>query len=106
MRTFSDPLSYRNLWSLRWALGATVLSELLVGAGGITLFTYQQPFLKFWTGAALATLPGYAIGILLQRRFDPIPMKERRATVWILWALSAMLFVAVVRFAIYGWHAR
>ena len=100
MRAFRDPLSYRSLWAIRWAVGTTIGADLILGALGLAVFSYPQPFVNFWIGGALATVPGYAVGLGIQRIRDPEALQAHRATVWILGAMSVVLFVIGLKLAL------
>ena len=88
-----------QVWhSLRPLYLTMLIAQALGAAAGLWLAVYPSWFESLWAGAALATLPGYLLGLPLQRRLRPrhfhAPMLRRigLAAVVLFLAVFAMPF--------------
>jgi hypothetical protein len=95
---YRDPLSWSQLWAVRWLTGTFFAVQLLCGLLGGSILSYRDPAQSFWMGGALSMVPAFVIGVLVQRKFDPIKLSENKFTVWVLGAIA----VGVSGFAVFA----
>lgn len=94
---------FRTLWALR-GLALTYIAVYLVGLMLGPLFPGERP-IGSWLGGALATLPAYLLGVVVQHRIDPTALREHKSTVWILGVIAVAVFAFAVKFLVEGRYA-
>ncbi|MGE5523436.1 MAG: hypothetical protein ACM3SS_06965 [Rhodospirillaceae bacterium] len=78
------------------ALYAGIFIAQLVGAiAGLSIALYPSWFENLWKGAALLTLPGYAVGWGAQKKTGPVALQVHGNTVRRIGVAAAMLSIAV-----------
>ena len=77
------------------ALSISIAVAQLAGAGvSLLVGHYPSWFENLWFGGALATLPGYLIGLGVQRHLKPMSLGENRALIRRMGLVSAVLSLA------------
>ena len=105
MKSYRGPLSYRALWSVRWLSGTLFTAQLLFSIVGLWLFTHPREVANLWMGGALATLPGYLVGLVIQFNADLTQLKQNKWTVVLLGVISIAVFGFGLRALLRGTHA-
>jgi hypothetical protein len=91
---FGFSYSWSDLQPVR-ALAVTALVAQLVGAGvGVWVARYPEWFDNLWAGGAIATFPGYAIGLLIQHRVKPGSLTENLVMVRRMGLIALVLTLA------------
>ena len=95
---FGFEYSWSDLEPVR-ALAVTVLVAQLLGAAiGLWVARYPEWFDNLWAGGAIATSPGYALGLLLQHRLKPgsltenVVMVRRMGLIAVILSLVGFIF--------------
>jgi len=103
---FGFEYSWSDLQPVR-ALAITMLIAQLVGAlSGLWIARFPAWFDNLWAGGAIATFPGYAIGLLIQRNFKPGSLTENVVMVRRIGLVAGFLTVAGIVFPpLAGVHA-
>jgi hypothetical protein len=80
---------------LRPLYAALFVAQSLGAVAGLWLARYPAWFENLWAGAALLTLPGYAVGWAAQKRWAPAALAAHGSTVRRIGFAAAMLTIAV-----------
>jgi hypothetical protein len=95
---FGFEYSWNDLQPVR-ALAVSVFAAQLVGAlCGLLIAHFPAWFDNLWAGGAIATLPGYAIGLLIQRSLKPGSLTENLVLVRRMGLVAGCLTVAGILF--------
>ena len=90
-----SPLGFEYSWAdlqpVRALFLTTLLAQLIGAAFGLWIAKYPSWFDNLWAGGALATLPGYVIGLLVQSVLRPGSLSENIVMVRRLGFVSALL---------------
>jgi hypothetical protein len=105
MSAYRDPFSLSRLWAVRWLTGTLFAVQVACGIVGLFVAPHWVPFQRFWLGGALATFPGFLLGLLLQFRINPSAIAEQRLTVWLLGVMTPFLTGYAIVMEIGGPHA-
>jgi len=89
--------SWEDLQPIR-PLYVTLLITMFLGSG-LALWAAKSPswFISFWTGGALASFPGFLLGLPIQIHLRPGSLGENRLMVWRLGAI-ALIFSVIALF--------
>lgn len=86
-----------------WPLSITLFVAQVAGVGLCWWIGKYPSWLdNVWVGGALASFPGYLLGLGVQRRFGPEGMREQRTMVRRLGAAALLLSVAVLSMVLFG----
>lgn len=91
----------RPIWPL---VAAVTVAELAGSAIGYKVLTVQDGFSRLWFGGALAALPGYALGLLVQLLLRPERFQTHRVLIRRIGLLAALLSLIAVFRLIYELH--
>ena len=94
-----DALSWRNQWRLRYLAGAMLAGTALGATAGYFLSAQTDPMFRLWIGGILALFPSFLAGLGLQYRFDPVALREQKATAIFEGLLAAAIPVLGTRLA-------
>ena len=101
-----SPFGFEYTWSdLRpvRALAVTVVMAQFAGAvTGIAAPRFPSWFESMWFAAALATFPGFLLGLAVQARVKPGSLSENRVMVRRLGLIAALLFVFALAMPLFG----
>jgi hypothetical protein len=75
---------------------AMMVAQVAGAVLGLWLARHGTWFEDLWTGAALATLPGYLVGVQAQKRWSPANLLANAATVRRIGLAAVVLFLAVL----------
>ena len=105
MKKSRDPLSYSQLWAVRWLTGTLLIVQLI--AGVIVAYTLSAGATRdnLWMGGALSMVPGFALGLLVQYKVDPAKLSENKLTVGVLGLIALVVFGFAVARATGSIHA-
>ncbi|MGO4261470.1 hypothetical protein [Lysobacter sp. TAB13] len=102
---FGSRYSLSDLQPVWPVMLAVLLAELIGAAIGYYALSAPHPILRLWLGAALAALPGYALGLILQRKLRPDRFRTHRPLIRRLGVLAALLTLTAVGILICGLDA-
>ena len=92
---FGFEYSWEDLQPIR-PLAVTVFAAQIVGALlGLWASVYPSWFANLWAGGALATLPSFLLGLLIQSQFNPASLTEHRVMVRRLGLIALVLSLSV-----------
>jgi hypothetical protein len=78
-----------------WRVGlAVVLTQILAGCATIHIGRFGHWFVDFWFGGAIATVVGFGIGLIWQRKVSRHSLGQHRPILLVLGCISIILFVA------------
>lgn len=101
------PLGFEYSWAdLKPIRTCVTLVLLFQMAGAVAcLFTRPMPdwFLNAWYGGALATLPGFLVGLVIQRREQPGSLSANALMVWRLAFIAFVLSASAFAARYFGW---
>ena len=84
-------------------LSMTLFAAQVVGIGLCWWIGKYPSWLdNVWVGGALASFPGYLLGLGVQRRLGPACMREQRTMVRRLGAAALILSAAVLSMVLFG----
>lgn len=93
---FGFEYSWSDLQPVR-ALAFTVFClQIIGGVLGLLLTTHSELFLRIWFGAALATFPGFLIGLFVQWRLQPGSIRENLVMVRRMGLIALVLSLVAI----------
>ena len=102
---FGFEYSWADLQPVR-ALAVTALITQVIGAiAGVAALPYPDMFLRLWVGGAAATLPGYLLGLAIQRHLKPISLSENRVMVRRMGLVAGILSLSAFVVPVVASHA-
>ena len=83
--------TWKDLQPVRPLVVTMLVLQILGGIVGLAAAVYPAWFANLWAGAALATLPGYALGLVVQLRVNAQRIREHAVMVRRLGLIAAVL---------------
>src|SRR5579863_2456209 len=104
---FGFAYSWSELFSVR-ALAITVLVFQILGAGlGVTFKRFPDWFESLWFGGAVASFPGFLLGLYIQSILYPGTIEQNRVMLRRLGLVALLLSCAALALPVLGLvHAR
>ena len=93
---FGFQYSWQDLQPVRPLFVITLAAQLIGAAIGFHLDTYTEWFDNVWTGAALATFPGYLFGLGVQYRINAKRISENKIMVRRMGLVALLLSVTAI----------
>jgi len=90
--------TWEDLKPIRPLFVAVLVAQGMGAAASLSARGLTDWYEAAWFGGALATLPGYFVGLLVQQRVRPGSITSNRSTVLTLGAIALLLFVAALTF--------
>ena len=95
---FGFEYNWDDLRPIRPLMVAVLVAQVVGSLFGLWFSKYPDWFENLWVGAALATFPGFLIGVPLQKWLSPNSLSENRVMVRRM-ALLALLFTVIAAFS-------
>jgi hypothetical protein len=102
-----DHFGFRYTWSdlapIRGLFAFVVVFQVIGLALGALLPRFPSIFDSAWFGGAIATLPAFVVGLLIQRKLNRPSITENKRMVWHLGLVAAALFVFALAMPLLGY---
>ena len=93
---FGFSYSWADMKPIRHLTVAVHCCQAIGALCGYLFGTNHDAFMRIWSGAALASFPGFLLGFVLQRIVRPSGISENRTMVWRLGAIALILTLAAI----------
>ena len=103
---FGFEYSWEDLQPVRPLFVTALIAQLVGAALGLWIAVFPSGFENLWAGGALATFPGYLLGLPLQTYLRPGSLGENRIMVLRMGLVALVLSAAVFVFPFGEGHAR
>jgi hypothetical protein len=100
--TFGFEYSWDDLEPVRPLAVTLVIVQLLGSLGGLLMAPHPSWFHNVWIGGALATFPGYLIGLAVLSQSRPGSLIQNRIMINHIGLVSAVLSALALTFPLWG----
>ena len=90
--------SWEDLKPVRPLFVTVLIAQAIGAAVSLSAQGFVDWYETAWFGGALATLPGYLIGLFVQRQVRPGSITLNRSAVMFLGVIALLLFIAALTF--------
>jgi len=92
---FGFEYTWADLQPVRPLAVATFVAQVIGAAIGLAVSAYPSWFANLWAGGALATFPGFLLGLLLQYLLNAERIREHRVMVRRMGIIALVLTLSV-----------